>query len=51
VASEQFALRKQELRRLKGELDAQARYLQREVANNAELDAQIAAMDREVRRE
>jgi hypothetical protein len=48
VVSEQFALRKQELRQLKADLDAQARFLQREVANNAELDAQIAAADREV---
>uniref|UniRef100_A0A061QV58 Flagella associated protein n=1 Tax=Tetraselmis sp. GSL018 TaxID=582737 RepID=A0A061QV58_9CHLO len=48
VASERFAEMKARLRDKKGELDQQARFLDNEVANNRELDAQIGAYDREV---
>ena len=48
VASEQFSQRKQDLRGRKQELDAQARFLENEGANNKEIDARIAFFDREL---
>lgn len=47
-ASETFAEKKGDLRRLKGEMDAQAKLLDMEVSNNRELDARIQLADREV---
>ncbi len=48
VCSTQFAAKKAELRQLKAELDAQARFLDNEGLNNKEVDARIAFFDREV---
>ena len=44
----QFTARKAELRQKKGELDAQARFLESEGINNKEVDARIAFYDREM---
>ncbi len=44
----QFAAKKAELRQLKAELDAQAKFLDNEGLNNKEVDARIAFFDREV---
>eukprot|EP00195_Chlamydomonas_chlamydogama_P009299 CAMPEP_0202915398 /NCGR_PEP_ID=MMETSP1392-20130828/65575_1 /ASSEMBLY_ACC=CAM_ASM_000868 /TAXON_ID=225041 /ORGANISM="Chlamydomonas chlamydogama, Strain SAG 11-48b" /LENGTH=937 /DNA_ID=CAMNT_0049607407 /DNA_START=168 /DNA_END=2981 /DNA_ORIENTATION=- len=48
VASEQFAVKKADLKARKAELDAQARFLEDEGVNNKEVDARIAFYDREV---
>lgn len=47
-ASEQFASRKARLREVQTELAQQEKFLEQEVANNREMDAQIALADREV---
>ncbi|MEW5311178.1 MAG: hypothetical protein WDW38_002914 [Sanguina aurantia] len=48
VASETFASRKQDLRERQSEVDAQARFLDNEGANNKEVESRIAYYDREV---
>jgi chromosome segregation ATPase len=51
VASEMFSEKKFELRSVKQQLDTQARFLEDEGLNNKEVDARIAAFDREVARQ
>lgn len=48
MASETFASRKQDLRERQSEVDAQARFLDNEGANNKEVESRIAYYDREV---
>jgi len=48
AVSATFAERKVALRRRKGELDAQARFLEEEAAANRELEARIAHFEKEV---
>ena len=47
LATERFNDRKSIIRQKRKELDAQAAFLENEVANNRELEARIDALDRE----
>ena len=48
LATEMFATKKKELRQLRSALDAQARFMDNEQANNNEVEARIEHMERQV---